>query len=82
MDKELTDNKKLNKKIMVMKRNGTEVKFDIAKIISAVERANDEVAETERLQRADLSAAFLDKARHGCQRNKQCHYKEKHGKDL
>ena len=55
MDKELTDNRKLNKKIMVMKRNGTEVKFDISKIISAVERANGEVAEVERLTKEHIN---------------------------
>ena len=33
----------------IIKRSGTEVAFDITKIVAAVEKANKEVVETDRL---------------------------------
>ena len=48
----------------IIKRSGTEVGFDITKIISAVERANNEVPEKDRLtkdQIREISSNVTDK---------------------
>ena len=38
----------------IIKRNGTEVQFDASKIYAAIEIANNEVVETERLSTEDI----------------------------
>lgn len=38
----------------IIKRNGTEVQFDASKIYAAIEKANNEVVETERLSAEDI----------------------------
>ena len=38
----------------IIKRNGTEVQFDELKITAAIEKANKEVVETERLSEEDI----------------------------
>ena len=38
----------------IIKRNGSEMKFDGAKIIAAIQKANNEVVETERLSQEDI----------------------------
>ena len=40
----------------VIKRDGTSVDYDRSKIVIAIEKANAEVAEEERLSRADIEA--------------------------
>ena len=47
----------------IIKRSGVETNFDISKIISAVERANNEVPERERLSKdniREISAQVTD----------------------
>lgn len=38
----------------IIKRNGAEVKFDELKITAAIEKANNEAVETERLSTEDI----------------------------
>ena len=43
----------------VIKRNGTEVDFDINKIIHAIEGANNEVPENEQLTESEINTISL-----------------------
>ena len=45
----------------IIKRNGTEVQFDELKITAAIEKANKEVVETERLSEEDIDNIILGK---------------------
>ena len=38
----------------IIKRNGTEVSFDLAKIVSAIRKANNEVSEDNRLSEEQI----------------------------
>lgn len=51
----------------IIKRNGTEVPFDKAKIIAAVEKANKEVDETRQLSAAQI-AAIADNVETDCEK--------------
>ena len=46
----------------IIKRSGSESQFDLDKIISAVIRANDSVAETERMSKEQIEQGFLSEA--------------------
>lgn len=54
----------------IIKRNGTEVQFDELKITAAIEKANKEVVETERLSEEDIDN-ITNNVKYQCQKMKR-----------